>query len=205
MSQLATLERPTWKREAVGGQSLFAVAAVLLAVAAALLAGWAPLGFSIVIVFLFAGPHNWIEFRYFLSRMPGRWGPLRNYFLFSFAGILLLTVSFALLPWLTYALEWDRTTVTALWNTAFLGWLVALIQMRSRQRPRRDWFWTLPVACVLLSLNWLKPLMWDLSLVYLHPLVALWILDRELKRSRPEWRGAYHLCLMIVPLLLAAL
>ena len=49
-----------------------------LACAAALLAGWLPLGFSIVTVFLFAGPHNWIEARYFLTRLPARWGRLRT-------------------------------------------------------------------------------------------------------------------------------
>src|SRR5262249_31447861 len=41
--------------------------------------------------------------------------------------------------------------------------------------------------------------------VYLHPLMAFWLLDRELKRSRPRWRPAYHLCLCSVPLLLAVL
>jgi len=80
-----------------------------------------------------------------------------------------------------------------------------LIQMRSRQRPRRDWFWTLPFICLLLAANWLAPLAWDLGLVYLHPLVALWILDRELRRSKPEWRGVYHGCLACVPLLLGLL
>jgi hypothetical protein len=36
----------------------------------ALLISWKPLQLSIITVFLFAGPHNWMEFRYFLSRMP---------------------------------------------------------------------------------------------------------------------------------------
>src|SRR5262249_50720891 len=38
-----------------------------------------------------------------------------------------------------------------------------------------------------------------------HPLVAFWVLDRELKRSKPAWRPAYHLVLCAVPLLLAVL
>jgi hypothetical protein len=46
---------------------------------------------------------------------------------------------------------------------------------------------------------------WALGLVYAHPLVALWILDRELMRSRPEWRKAYHTCLLALPLLLGVL
>jgi len=72
MSSLAVLERPVQRQSA--GSRGFAGAALLLALAAALLAGWAPLGFSIVTVFLFAGPHNWIEGRYFLERLPARWG-----------------------------------------------------------------------------------------------------------------------------------
>src|SRR5262249_8352270 len=150
---------------------------------AALLAGWAPLGFSIVTVFLFAGPHNWIELRYFMARMPGRLGKLRGFFFLGFAGVFGLTAAFAGLPWLGQTLAWehgDWLTAIAVWNTMLLVWIGVLIQLRSRQRPRRDWFWTLPVICFLLALNWLAPLTWDLGLVYLHPLVALWILDREL-------------------------
>ncbi len=45
------------------------------------LAAWAPLSFSIAIVGLFAAPHNWMEARYFLTRLPSRWRPLREYFL----------------------------------------------------------------------------------------------------------------------------
>src|SRR5690348_13337970 len=73
------------------GARRFALAAGLVMVVAWLLAGWFPLGFSIVTVFLFAGPHNWMEGRYMLSRMPARWGPLRLYYLLGIAGVLLLT------------------------------------------------------------------------------------------------------------------
>lgn len=185
---------------------LFAIACLTLAAGAAFLAGWAPLGFSIVTVFLFAGPHNWLELRYFMQRMPGRWGPLRNFFLFSFAGVLGLTGAFASLPWL--GASWDADgwlTALALWNSALLIWIAALIHLRSRQRPRRDWSWTLPVVCLLMAANWYAPQAWDLALVYLHPLVALWILDREMRRSRPEWRKAYHLCLATLPIFLGLL
>src|SRR5947209_750694 len=72
----------------------FAAACLTVACAAALLAGWAPVGFSIVTVFLFAGPHNWIEFRYFVSRMPAHWGPLRGYFLLAIAGVVGLAALF---------------------------------------------------------------------------------------------------------------
>jgi hypothetical protein len=143
-----------------------------------------------------------------MGRLPGRWGPLRSYFLFSAAGVLGLTAAFAALPWLAGSLAWESEgwqTGIALWNTALVLWIVALIQMRSRQRPRREWFWTVPVAFALLAVNWLSPIAWDLGLVYLHPLVALWILDRELRRSRPEWRPAYHACLACLPIVLGLL
>jgi hypothetical protein len=187
---------------------MFLAATLALAVLAAVLAGWAPLGFSLVTVFLFAGPHNWVEGRYFLTRLPGRWGRLRLFFLLGFGGVLGLTAAFALLPWAADAGGWDEPawlTGVAVWNSLLVVWIVALTQIRSRQNPRRDWFWLVPVGLVLLAVNWLAPQAWDLGLVYLHPLVALWILDRELRRRRPEWRRAYHVCLACLPLLLGAL
>jgi hypothetical protein len=185
-----------------------AVTALAVASGAAILAGWLPLGFSIVTVFLFAGPHNWLELRYFLTRMPARWGRLRPFFLTAFGGIFGLTAAFAALPWLASRYNFDRDdwfNAVALWDTALVVWIAVLVQMRSRQNPRRDWFWTLPVACVLVALAWVNPHLWDQGLVYAHPLVAFWVLDRELRRNRPEWRPAYHLCLCCVPLLLGLL
>jgi hypothetical protein len=186
------------------------VAALMLAVTvlAALFAGWTPLIFSIVIVFLFAGPHNWLEARYFLTRLPGRFGKLRGFFLFSALGIVALTASFAVLPWLGERLHWEAatwTTALAVWNTLLVGWIAVLVQWRMRQSPRRDWGWTLPVAFLVIGLNWLYPFVVSIAVVYLHPLVALWLLDRELLRSRPTWRPAYHACLAALPLLLAVL
>lgn len=208
MTRLVTLDPPIPRWEEISSRHLFAAATLSLAAGAAFLAGWAPLGFSLVTVFLFAGPHNWLELRYFMARMPARWGRLRGFFLFSFTGILALTISFAALPWLGQTAGWDEDawlTAIAVWNSGLLLWIVALVQLRGRQNPRRDWFWTLPVACALLAFNWLMPAAWDLGLVYLHPLVALWVLDRELRRSRPEWRSAYHACLCCLPLLLGLL
>src|SRR5437763_7277711 len=171
MSTAATLPRSAQFENARAGLPL-AGAALAVASASALLAGWLPLGFSIVTVFLFAGPHNWLEARYFLTRLPARWGRLRGYFLFATAGIFGLTVTFAALPWLGKSLAWgpdDWFGGQALWNTALVLWVVGLVQMRSRQNPRRDWFWTLPVAFVLIALAWLEPLAWGLGLVYAHP------------------------------------
>ncbi len=207
MSQPAVLDAPP-RHAAPRPAVLFSTVTLGLAVAAAVLAGWLPLQFSFVTVFLFAGPHNWLEFRYFLTRMPGRWGKLRGFFLFAFGGVFTLTALFIALRWLAPATLWDSVdflTVYAGWNTLLVLWVLALIHWRSRQNPRRDWFWTVPVGLVLIALNWLNPSVWGLALVYCHPLMALWILDRELKRSRPQWRRPYHLCLLGLPLLLAVL
>ena len=72
--------------------SVGAFASVLLACSllSAGLASWLPLQVSIVTVFLFAGPHNWFELRYFLMRLPVRFGRSRNFFLTAFAGIRVL-------------------------------------------------------------------------------------------------------------------
>jgi hypothetical protein len=186
----------------------FALAALALAVAAAALAGWAPLGFSVVTVFLFAGPHNWIEARYFLARMPARWGRLRGFFLPAFAGVFGLTAAFAALPGLGDAWGWGEEgwlTAFAAWNSLLILWVAALVYLRSRQNPRRDWSWTAPAALLLLALAWVAPRGFGLALVYAHPLVALWLLDREIGRSRPGWRRAYRACLACVPLLLGLL
>jgi hypothetical protein len=186
----------------------FALAGLAVATAAAALAGWAPLAFSVVTVFLFAGPHNWFEFRYFLTRLPARWGRLRGFFTLAFAGMGALTASFVALLWLGETGGLDRATwqlASSVWDTALLLWVAALAELRSRQNPRRSWGWVWPACFALAAVAWLYPTQWSLALVYLHPLMAFWLLDRELRRSRPEWRPALHLCLACLPLFLLAL
>src|SRR3712207_5198091 len=92
----------------------FALAAVSLMCASALLVGWMPLQLSVATVFLFAGPHNWVEFRYFVSRMPVRWGRSRNFFRVGIGGALLLTILYAAWPQLARAGAWGES-----------GWLAA--------------------------------------------------------------------------------
>ena len=194
--------------DAASGRRAFACAVVGVAVTACLLAGWAPLGFSIVTVFLFAGPHNWMEARYFLARMPARWGPLRTFFLTGIGGVLALTGAFTALPWVAETLDWsnrDWLTASATWDTAFILWIMTLAHLRSRQPPRRDWSLVTPAGFSLIAVVWMWPQGWSLALVYLHPLVALVFLDRELAKRRPEWHGTYRRVLVVVPLLLAAL
>jgi hypothetical protein len=184
-----------------------AVAAALLTgamLSACCVAGAAPIGFSIAIVFLFAGPHNWLEARYMLSRMPARWGPLRAYFLTGIGGAVLLTSVFAALPWLMAGAGGHATSI-ALWNTLLVAWIVSLALLRSRQNPRRDWAWLVPLALAALALNWLWPLALSLVLVYVHPLLALWFLDRELARQKVSWHRSYRRALLLVPVCLIGL
>jgi hypothetical protein len=186
----------------------FTCAALAVALAAAVLSGWAPLRFSIVTVFLFAGPHNWLEFRYFLTRLPARWGRLRGFFLLAFAGVAGLTAAFAgLYAWGVYGSPgeeaWEYTYAGL--NSLLILWIATLVHKRSGQNPRREWGWVWPVAFAMVAVAWLVPPQWGLALVYLHPLMAFWLLDRELRRSRPAWRPAYHACLACLPLFLAAL
>lgn len=197
--------RNTTRREARVSAKSFAAILITSGVLSALLASWLPLQLSIVSVFLFAGPHNWFEARYFLMRLPVRFGRSRNFFLVAFFGIGLLTFAYVLLPALYYAKLWtgaNWSNAIAAWNTLMILWVSALVLIRSRQRVNRDWFWVLPVAFALCSINWLAPEMFSLALVYVHPLVALWFLDRHLRRTKPEWLKTYRRCLMLLPLLL---
>lgn len=187
---------------------LFAGLLIACALLSAGLSSWLPLQFSVVTVFLFAGPHNLVEFRYFVMRLPARFGKSRDFFMVAFGGIFLLTSAYLSLPALFYAGVWsgkDWPTMIGVWNTLLLLWLATLVWMRGRQRRGRDWAWAWPVAFTLISMNWLAPELFSLALVYLHPLVALWFLERQLRRSRPEWLGAYHRCLALLPLLIAAM
>ncbi len=185
----------------------FAATFAGLTIAAAVLAGAVPVRFSIATVFLFAGPHNWLEARYVLGRLPARMGKLRGFFLLSATGIVGLTAGFALLPWLVADISDPAIigSLYAMWNSAFLFWVATLIAMRSRTNPRFDGGWVWPVALMLTAGVWLEPVALNVALVYLHPLLALVLLDRELGRSRREWRVTYRWAVLLVPVGLAAL
>ena len=203
------VELKTWPsaRVALDAKAFVAII-VLCIVASAAFASWLPLQVSIVTLFLFAGPHNWFELRYFLMRLPVRFGRSRNFFLTAFAGLGVLTVSYVSLPFIYNAALWNEEAwyvVIASWNTALLFWLALLVWQRSRQKPRANWKWTIPVALALCSLNWLGPALFSLAIVYVHPLIALWFLDRHIRRTRPAWSRAYRRCLWLLPFVLAAM
>src|SRR5712691_4716707 len=165
-----------YRAKSRNGVTLFAASVIVCASLSAALASWLPLQLSVVTVFLFAGPHNWFELRYFLMRLPLRFGKSRNFFLTAFAGIGLLTAGYVALPLLYNFTSWSGdawSMVIASWNT--------------------------------LLLNWLAPEFFSLAIVYLHPLVALWFLDRHLRRTRPEWLRTYHQCLLLVAVLLTGI
>jgi hypothetical protein len=177
-------------------------------VGSATLAALLPIGFSIAIVFLFAGLHNWLEARYLLSRMPPRWGRLRTYYATGIGGVVGLTAGMIALPSIAASAAdppaaW--TVLLAMWNSALVLWVAALATLRARQNPRRDWPWIWPLALAVTGAAWLAPVGWSLVLVYLHPLVALAFLDAEIGRRRPELRRAYRGCLLAVPAALAVL
>ena len=216
MERSAEIELVAWRSARLNGRThlparRFVGMIIGCAFLSATLASWLPLQFSTITVFLFAGPHNWFELRYFLMRLPVRFGRSRNFFLVAFAGIGFLTLTYLSLPALYYTNYWSGAnwpTALALWNTLLLLWIAGLVWLRGRQRARRDWrdwFWAWPAAFALSGLNWLAPELFSLAIVYLHPLVALWFLDRHLRRTRPEWLPAYHRCLLLLPLLVVGL
>jgi hypothetical protein len=187
---------------------VFGVLVVLCIAAAAAFASWLPLQVSIVTLFLFAGPHNWFELRYFLMRLPVRFGRSRNFFLTAFAGLLVLTAAYVSLPSIyeaTAAIDSSGRLVLGSWNTLLLLWLGLLLWLRSKQARRANWSWLLPLGLALCSLNWLAPDYFSLAIVYIHPLIALWFLDRHLLRTRPEWSRAYRRCLCLLPVVIAGL
>ena len=189
------------------GVKLFAAGVIACACLSAGLASWLPLQLSVVTVFLFAGPHNWFELRYFLMRLPVRFGKSRNFFVAAFAGLLLVTAGSVALPLVYNLTSWSSdawSMVLASWNTLLVGWLGLLIWLRGKNK-RLNWSWAIPAALGLCSLNWLAPELFSLGIVYLHPLVALWFLDRHLRRTRPEWLRTYHQCLVLVAVLVYVL
>lgn len=212
MERTADLELVAWRarrqHRAQTSSRLFVGTLLACAVVSALFATWLPLQVSIVTVFLFAGPHNWFELRYFMTRLPVRFGKSRSFFLTAFGGIFLLTISFIALPFMydaaaTRSLNWS--SVLAAWNSLLLLWIGVLVWLRGRQKLRGDWSWAIPLTFALISVNWLAPEFFSLAIVYLHPLVALWFLDRHLRRTRPEWLHSYHRCLYLLPFLVGAI
>ena len=178
----------------------FAVAAglSLIITVAALLAITQPVRVSIAIVFLFAGPHNWCEARYMLARLPAYAGRLWPFFLLAFSGVMVLAAWFALLPFASGRFS-DPLLPLACWNAALVTWVASLVQLRACTNPRFDAGWVWPLAASIVFLQWPSPLLFSVALVYLHPLLAIVILDREVCRSRRGWSLPLRLVICLIP------
>jgi hypothetical protein len=186
---------------------IFLIAFVLACAFGAFLIGSFPLQLSIITIFLFAGPHNLMEFRYFAARMPVRWGKSKLFYSVGIGGVVVLTAAYLTLylasgNWLWSLESWQ--IYAAVWNTALILWVGLLFYLRGKQR-RRDWSIAFAAAFFLAGLAWIVPQYWSLALVYLHPFVAMWFLERQIRRTRPEWLRAYHLCLLSIPVFLVLL
>ena len=174
---------------------------------AAVLIGSFPLQLSIVTIFLFAGPHNLMEFRYFAARMPVRWGRSKQFYSVGIGGVAILTAAYLVLyfasgNWLWSLESWQ--IYAAMWNTVFILWVGLLFFLRGKQR-RRDWSIAIAAALFLAGLAWIFPQYWSLALVYIHPFIAMWFLERQIRRTRPQLLRAYHYCLASIPIFLIAL
>jgi hypothetical protein len=174
---------------------------------AAILIGSFPLQLSIITIFLFAGPHNVMEFRYFAARMPVKWGKSRLFYSVGIGGVVVLASAYLILyfasgNWLWSLESWQM--YAAVWNTALILWVGALFYLRGKQR-RRNWSLAFAFAFLVAALAWAVPLYWSLALVYLHPFIAMWFLARQIRRTKPEWLRAYHYSLVSIPFFLIIL
>jgi hypothetical protein len=152
---------------------------------AAVLAAVFPVALSIGAVFVFAGPHNWLEARYFAARLPVRWGRQRGFFLVALGGVAALSLTFSLIPV-------DRS----IWHVALVAWAVCLARFGRREALTA----LAPVALAWAALACAFPGYADVALVYLHPLAALWFVRRQIARSRPEWMPQFRMLAMALPI-----
>jgi hypothetical protein len=192
----------------ISSAQIFFGAFLVFCTLSAFFIGSFPLQASIITIFLFAGVHNFMEFRYFVARMPARWGKSKTFYAVGIGGVVVLTTAYLTLYFASGNWLWDEdawATFTATWNTAFVLWLGVLFYLRGRQKPKTDWSLAFPFVFLLAAMVWLAPQYWSLSLVYLHPLIALWFLERQIRRTKPEWLKAYHLSLASIPVFLLIL
>ncbi|MEP6788527.1 MAG: hypothetical protein ABJB40_08850, partial [Acidobacteriota bacterium] len=184
---------------------VFLAAFVSACAIAAAVIGSFPLQASIVTIFVFAGVHNFMEFRYFATRMPLRWGRSRTFYTVGIGGVVVLAAAYLTLHFTSGQWLWSlesSTILTSAWNTGFVLWLALLFYLRGKQRPKSDWAWAFPAAFLLTALAWVVPQYWSLSLVYIHPFIAMWFLERQIRRTKPQWLRAYHYCLASIPIFL---
>ncbi|MCA9081702.1 MAG: hypothetical protein KDA58_14165 [Planctomycetaceae bacterium] len=160
-----------------------------------------PITVSMVTVFLFAGLHNWFELRFFLERMPARWGTMSAYFSVALGGVLLLSVTSIVLVWS----GWTTATSLSVWLTGVVLWGASLLIMNADSSDWTSRLLWLPPALLLVACVWLFPYVLSVALVYLHPCIGFCVLTQELRRRRPQWKPLVMMTLGLLPVLLIAL
>lgn len=153
-------------------------------------------------VVLFAGLHNWTELRYALRRAPARAGRLSGFIALAAGGVVLLgglNVALSVLSAEGRLPSESATYALSTWESCVVLWALALAASRARLPPRRDWYFIHPCGCVLIALAWLAPAAWSMGLVFAHPLLALVMLDRELRRQHSPWHRTFRRTLKLVP------
>jgi hypothetical protein len=155
---------------------------VAFVAAAALLAAAAPHALTLTSVFLFAGPHNWMEARFFLARLPSRWIVRRPFLPVALGGVLVLGgLSIAGL-------------VSSAWFSALGLWILLLTHLAGRDA-------SVIAGPVLagIALAWFDASLAGLALVFLHPVVALCFLYRQAGKrwpGRSRTPGVAAVCLL---------
>ena len=191
----------------ISSGQLLVLGFVLSCAIAAAAIGAFPLELSIITIFLFAGLHNLMEFRYFAARMPTRWSRSRTYYTVGIGGVVVLTGAYLTLYFSSGNWIWSSDThlyLTLAWNTAFVLWIAALFGLTGKHK-RHNRGWIFPLMLLIAAVVWAAPQYWSLALVYVHPLIAMWFLERQIRRTKPEWLRAYHLCLASIPIFLVCL
>lgn len=184
---LAEIRQSGPDRDELHGSSTTVPAALILALAGlGALVAWQPLLWTTLAVGFLAGPHNLMEARYLLGRLPRRAGKLRFFMGLSALGVLSIG---CLSLYLAYT---DNPYSLRIWATLLLLWVGSLLLLRSREHPRRNWPWVEPVVFLLCGWIWLSPVSFALSLVLFHPLMAILVLGRELHFYRRPERAYYR-------------
>lgn len=175
------------------------VAALALAAAlAGVLVATVPIQVAMVSVLAFAGPHNLLELRYLLGRLPSRLTVFSRYFVVAGAGIAILAGSSIAMSWLGQD-GGLPPAVGPLWHTALIGWIASLALLKRLERPGRSVDLILPISLAAASLAWWAPARFGMAIVFAHPLLALWFLDRELRGRHRRFRPAFHRALLVIP------
>jgi len=186
-------------------RQIFALVLLTLVASFAFLAGFTPMWFTLITVCTFGGPHHWMEFRYFLSKLPSRFGPLRPFFITAFSGaaiLCLMEIGLMRLLALNQISMPNARTYLCIWNELLISWMFLLSLLRYRspsQNLKSSILSSSGPALAATAANLLSAQVFSLSVTYLHPLLGLWIFERELRRTRKDWVDTYHWCLLSIP------